>query len=164
MTCAELEDRFFDEDCRLALLGRGEAPRDVTEHLALCSACALAWERAAARASRLSRGLVTELSPTLRDRLYLAFRTVAAERGRGATIGTGTEILSSVIAFGALGAALASGEPRLSQWTGFALGAGLALAAASLRRTRWIWRVPVAELLKVLRRCLDQLVPSLLGC
>ena len=52
MTCPALEDRLFDEDCRSALLGRGDVPKDVADHLARCPACALAWSQAAAGGCR----------------------------------------------------------------------------------------------------------------
>ncbi len=47
LTCTELGDRLFDEDCRLALEGRGPVPPDVAEHRLACADCRVAWEEAA---------------------------------------------------------------------------------------------------------------------
>jgi predicted anti-sigma-YlaC factor YlaD len=74
MTCAEFEDRLFDEDCRAGLLGRSALPADVAEHAAQCPACARQWAEALADAQRLSRRLVVAPPPALRRDLYLAFR------------------------------------------------------------------------------------------
>jgi hypothetical protein len=155
MTCVELEDRLFDEDCRSALLGRGDVPRDVADHLARCLDCPRAWSRAAAEAGWLSRGLVVAPPPALRDRLVRAFRADAGRRRHG--IGSGTEMVCGALACGALGASLAGSVPGLSDWAGFCVGASLGLAAEAVRRTRRIWREPVAALRGVLRRCLAQL-------
>ncbi len=157
MTCPELDDRLFDEDCRSALLGRGEVPRDVADHLALCPRCTREWSQAAAETGRLSQGLLVGLPADLRGSLCRAFRTRAG--GRAHVVDSATEALSRAIAFGALGAGLASGVPGLPEGAAFALGASLGLAVAALRRTGWIRRAPVAELLRILRRCLAQLVP-----
>ncbi len=157
MTCPELEDRLFDEDCRSALLGRGDVPPDVADHLALCPRCAQEWSQAAAETGRLSHGLLVGLPPDLRDSLCRAFRTRAG--GRAPVVDSATQALSRAIAFGALGAGLASNLPGLSAGAAFAIGASLGLAAAAVRRTGWIRRAPVAELLRILKRCLAQLAP-----
>ncbi len=155
MTCAELDDRLFDEDCRSARAGRSEVPRDVADHLASCPRCAQEWSRAAAEAARLS-GLLVAPSPALHGRLVQVFHS--GVRDPAPAVGTGVEMLFGTIAFGALGAALAVGVTGISQWAGFAVAASLGLTVEAVRRARPTWRAPVASASRVLQRCLDALV------
>jgi hypothetical protein len=157
MTCGELEDRLFDEDCRSALLGQGDVPGDVAEHLGRCPACAREWSRAAAETSLLSQALVVVPPPALRGRMLRAYRPA----GRGASAGRaiGVETLFGTIAFGALGAGLAGGVPGVSEWVGFAVGASFGLAGEAVRRANPSWRAPLTALGRVLRQCLASLVP-----
>jgi predicted anti-sigma-YlaC factor YlaD len=156
MTCPEFDDRLFDEDCRSALLGRADVPRDVAEHLGLCATCAQEWSRAAAEAARLSRLLVAP-PPALRGRLLRAFR--AGGRRPARRVGIDVETVCSAIALGALGAGLAGSLPGFSEWEGFVVGASLGLAAEAVRRSTPTWRGPGPALARVLRRCLASLVP-----
>ncbi len=157
MTCPELGDRLFDEDCRSALLGRGDVPRDVADHLAACSGCAQEWSRASAEAGRLSRALLVAPPPALRGRLLRAFR--ASGRSRRPGFGIEAETLLGVLSFGALGASLAGGLPGISEWAGFTVGASLGLAREAVRRTKPTWRAPLARLVSLLRRWLVPPVP-----
>ncbi len=156
MTCPELEDRLFDEDCRSALLGRGDVPPDVSDHLAQCPACALAWAQAAAESCLISRALLVAPPPGLADRLRRAFRAGVVGRSRG--IGCLNETLGGAIAFGALGASLAASVPGLTEAAGFALGASVALATEAARRNALVWRAPAAAAQRALRRGLAQLI------
>ncbi len=156
MTCPELEDRLFDEDCRSALLGRGEMPRDLADHLARCPACVLEWSRAASETSRLSRGLLVDLPGDLRNRLGRAFPRAAG--GQRREIDCLTEVLPRALAFGAVAAGLAAGIPGLSEWAAFALGVSLGIAVEAVRRAPASWPTPVAALSLTLRRGLSRLV------
>ena len=140
MTCAELEDRLFDEDCRAALLGTAVVPADVAEHADRCPACAEQWAEAVAGTRQLRGRLVVAPPPVLLGRLYRAFRPRSGAR----TLPVDAEALSWGIAGGALGAALAGAAlaPGPREWAGFCVGASLALALVALRGARRAWLAP----------------------
>ncbi len=144
MTCTELEDRLFDEDCRAALAGTA-VPVDVAEHVASCSACARTWAEAAADTRLLSGRLVVAPPPTLLGELYRAWRPRTATR----TLRVDTDTLSWVIAGGAFGASLAgevSAPTGLPEWAGFCAGASVGLALVAFRGVRRTWLAPWASL------------------
>lgn len=155
MTCAELEDRVFDEDCRAALSDGGEVPLDVAEHLARCPGCGAQWSQAAGDARRLSRQLLIAPPPAVRGRLYEAFRSAARPRSRTLDV----EALFHVVAVGALGACLAGVVVAgLPDWAGFCLGASLGLGFTGTHRAGRALRAPWALARRAASQCLEQLL------
>ncbi len=139
MTCADLDDRLFDEDCRTALLGRAPTPADVAAHLAACAACCATWSEAVDDAHRLSHLLVATPPPALRARLLDAFRLAPIVSAPWQV----TEALSWAIAGGVV-CAIAVGSiaplPGFPEWAGFGMGVGVGLLAGALRRGKVIRR------------------------
>lgn len=149
MTCDEFEDRLYDEDTRVALLGRGLAPADVAAHGAHCPGCRASWAQASAEAHRLVGVMIVAPPPALHATLWRAFRSTRRNR----TPWVDVHALSWVVTGGALGAGFAASvvpPTTASQWTGFWVGAACGLVSTALPSMRVIWRAPWALMRAVL--------------
>ncbi len=143
MTCDEFEDRLYDEDMRVALLGRGPVPADVVVHRAHCPDCDASWAQASAELHRLVQAMIVAPPPGLQASFRRAFRSTRRNRTRWVDV----QVLSWIVTGGALGAALAASVlsgTAVSQWAGFWLGAACGLVGAGSPDTRAIWRAPWA--------------------
>jgi hypothetical protein len=144
MTCGELEDRLFDEDCRAALVGTAAVPVDVAEHVAHCPACARRWAGAASDTRQLAERLVVSPPPAVLRDLYRACRP----RTGSWTLRVDTDALSWAIAGGAFGASLAGGASvpaGLPEWAGFCVGASVGLTLVAFWGARRTWLAPWAS-------------------
>ncbi len=151
MTCAEIEDRFYDEDCRSALLGRQAVPADVRGHLAHCRACGASWAQAAADQRGLAETLHAPVPERLRFSLYRIFRAAAP-----APLVT-VQMASWALTCGALCAGIMAGllaASLASQLAGFCVGASIPFAAKGLEQAQVDWFAPWAVARSAAARCL----------
>lgn len=137
MRCSEFEDRLYDEDCRQSLVGRGSVPPDIQAHMERCAVCRASWAAAAVDTRGLARVLLIPPPARLRAALHAA-RPERVSAGQWMDWSVATWILAG----GALGAsspAVLPGCPPVWQWTGFCVGASLALAFAVTPPLRVGW-------------------------
>ena len=82
MTCAQLQDRLYDEDVRQAFLADEEPPADLQAHVARCAECRAEWSAAREDALRLRRDLEEPPPPHLRAAIADTWTQARAARLR----------------------------------------------------------------------------------
>lgn len=131
LSCAELELRIYDEDCRAALLRERAVPGDVARHLEGCDSCRLTWSEAATVVGSLREALTTSLPPKLCASLYGIPR-----RARTARWAARVNHVSRALSAGAIAAAAtAAVVPTAGPWH-LAVFAGVGGSTLALRRAR----------------------------
>ncbi len=147
MTCADIELRLYDEDCRAALHGRSDVPRDVSVHIARCERCREVWSEAKGEMRHLAERLLADSPVEVRTALYSAFAAYRPARPSRGLLWA--DLASHAIVAAALGASLLPAVLPLavSAGAGFFIGAAFGAGLHALRRAgieewtpRWPWR------------------------